>query len=585
MIGAEGFVVLPDVDSAAFSVFSAPEVLRYPSGRPWVMGRDLTSVSCGSIRVVLVGACPVSTTRLTSLVSRIRCVDDVSAFARSLPGSVHVVASVGGVVRVQGSITGLRSVFHAVVAGVPVASDRADVLARLLGSSLDDDVLAVRLISVNLPPPLCDRSVWRGVSAVPADSYLTLDPLRVVRWWTAPEPSLGLAEGAPAVRDALVAASSTPGRPSADLSGGLDSTSLCFLTRPDLITARLFNGDPANDDPVFADLACAALPLASHVVVGRDDLPGMFGDLGSVVDPEGPALNVRTAARNLAYARLLASRGARWHLAGHGGDQLFSAPLSYLHTLARGTPFVALRHLRGYRARYRWPLGSSLVALASRRDLVSSWARLADDLTAPRPARSPLVSWLPPLRMPPWASADAVSTARRVLRSVEVAPFAADRGQHGTLANLRTYSHSYRMMARTYRAGGLSLHLPYFDDRVVEAVLAVRLSERTTPWRYKPLLVEAMQGRVPSGVLARRTKGEFSVDAHSGLRANLPSLLSLFADSGLASRGLIDVDVLRSRLVGAHRDNQNLLALDATLACEVWLRVVSGRSESKLVTL
>ncbi|GLZ29267.1 asparagine synthase [Lentzea sp. NBRC 105346] len=583
----DGFVVLPDVDNARVVEslpFEATEIVRFPSGRPWLAGRwradEFIQVSSGSVRVALIGWCPVGATRLAELAAKIRTPGDVDALARALPGSAHLIADVGGVVRVQGTITGLRGVFHANVDGLTVAADRADVLARLIGAGLDEDVLAVRLISVKLPPPLGERSVWRGVRAVPPDSYLTLQPARVTRWWRAPEPELSLAEGAPVVRAALRQATATPGGLSADMSGGLDSTSLCFLTgREDLVTARMFNGDPGNDDPEWAALAAAELPAADHVVIPRDDLPAMFGGLGTVVDTEAPVLNMRTAARNLRYAQLLATRDVRRHLAGHGGDQLFTAPLSYLHTLTRKAPRTALSHVRGYRARYRWSRRETFAALVGDRGLAESWKRLADALDGPRPMpRRPHLDWLLPLRAPAWAAPDLVATARRLFAEAagDAEPFHDDRGQHGTLANLRAYSHSYRMMARTFRSGGLALRLPYLDDRVAEAVLAVRLSERTTPWRYKPLLVEAMRGVVPDAVLARRTKGEFSVDAHSGLRDHLPGIMDLFADSMLAERGLIDVGVLRTRLLGAHRDNHGLLALDATLSTELWLRAVSG---------
>jgi len=567
VIGAEGFVVLPDVD-VRFP-FEATEVVRYPSGRPWLAGRwpagEFAEVDLGSVKVALIGYCPVSATRLTELASRIRRLSDVDALAKALPGNTHIVVVVDGDVRVQGSVTGLRAVFHANVDGVTVAADRADVLAKAIGAELDEDLLAVRLISAKLPPPLGERSGWRGVHAVPPGSYLTLNETRVTGWWRAPEPELGLAEGAPSVREALACTAD-----SADMSGGLDSTSLCFLARPSF-TVRIDNGDPGNDDPKWAGIAAAEL-AAEHVVLA--DLPAMFSGLGAV-DDEAPVLNARTAARNLRYAQVLAARGSRVHLAGHGGDQLFTAPLSYLHRLARRRPSTAFRHLRAYRARYRWSVSETARALAEDRSLAQSWRQLSADLLAPR--RKAHLDWLLPFRAPVWASPDLVATARRVFAEVDAVPLAEDRGQHGTLANLRAYSASYRAMVRLFRTGGLTLRLPYLDDRVAEAVLAVRLEERTTPWRYKPLLVEAMRGVVPDAVLARRTKGEFSVDAHAGFRANLPDLLALFADSELARRGLIDADVLRARLVGAHRDNQNLLALDATLAAELWLRARSQR--------
>ncbi|CAM5718928.1 hypothetical protein SCALM49S_07184 [Streptomyces californicus] len=69
---------------------------------------------------------------------------------------------------------------------------------------------------------------------------------------------------------------------------------------------------------------------------------------------------------------------------------------------------------------------------------------------------------------------------------------------------------------------GLPVAAPFYDDRVLEATLAVRLPDRISPWRYKPLLVEAMRGVVPDALLARTTKDRMSSDEHQGLREHGP---------------------------------------------------------------
>jgi asparagine synthase (glutamine-hydrolysing) len=111
---------------------------------------------------------------------------------------------------------------------------------------------------------------------------------------------------------------------------------------------------------------------------------------------------------------------------------------------------------------------------------------------------------------------------------------------------------------------------------VVEACLAVRLHERTTPWRYKPLIVEAMRDVVPAAVLQRTTKGDFSVDGHAGLRRARPHLAALLDDSLLAQLGLVNANALRKVCLGLYPHNLDLVALDRTLACESWLRALSS---------
>ena len=121
------------------------------------------------------------------------------------------------------------------------------------------------------------------------------------------------------------------------------------------------------------------------------------------------------------------------------------------------------------------------------------------------------------------------------------------------------------------RPGGAAGHYPFLDDRVIEACLAVRLHERTTPFAYKPLTVTAMRGVVPAELLARRTKGEFSVDLHAGLRAQRAQLVQLLEVSVLARLGIVDAHALRQAVLGLYPPRLSYALLEATLAVETWL--------------
>ncbi|MEU5213369.1 lasso peptide isopeptide bond-forming cyclase [Streptomyces sp. NPDC020742] len=596
MTGA-GFVVLPDEAAAAevraVAPWAAPRVLSHASGRPWLVGRwspdELQVATAGPVRVAVIGVCPVTATRLSELTARVRTVADVDALAAALPGACHVAASVDGAVRVQGSVTGLRRVFHARVHGLTVAADRADVLAAMTGAGVDDTALAVRVACGGpVPPPLSELPLWTGVSVLAPDHYLVWDDgrARPVRWWRPPAPERTLADGAEAVREALGAAlhdrGPAEGRLSSDLSGGMDSTSLCFLaarTVPDLLTFRWGEAEAGNDDAAFARESIDALDRAEHLVVPPADLPALFADPATPMDSEEPYPFVRTAARTRHTARLLADRGSRRHLAGHGGDELFTPFPGYLHPLLRRRPLTALRHVRGYAALKRWPLLHTLAALTRPGDEASWWRAQAEHLTDPPPRkRRPSTGWgLWSLRAPSWATGTAVEAARTALRDTAAhsRPLSPDLGQHQLLLAVRTAAPWYRLLARPFADAGVQLDSPFFDDRVVEAVLGVRAHEHAGPWRYKPLLADAMHGIVPPTVLGRSTKGEFSEEASSGLRRNLPALLAMFDDSVLAARGLIDPAVLRARLLAPQADNAMGIALESLIGCETWLRAAT----------
>ena len=142
----------------------------------------------------------------------------------------------------------------------------------------------------------------------------------------------------------------------------------------------------------------------------------------------------------------------------------------------------------------------------------------------------------------------------------------------GSSKGMRFVSRIARQFDQLAAGIGISMANPYYDDRVVEAGLAVRPQERVAPWRYKPLIVEAMRGIVPDASLARQTKANGSGDEEPGLRRHRAELLALFEESRLARLGLVDAAALRATLYAPTSPVPQFGALDQTVACEAWLR-------------
>lgn len=206
--GDAHFAVFPDrADAAAVArCFARPETrtLTYASGRPWLVGHwhdeDIVTARIGTDALALVGCCPVDTAELERRIGRLRDLSELDALARTLPGSFHLVAARAGLLRVQGTASGLRLVFHALVGGVRVAATSADVLADALGAEPDEEQVAVRLLWP-VPHPLLEAPLWREVTSVPPEDALIVAAdgrsVRHSRWWTPPEPTRSLADGAP----------------------------------------------------------------------------------------------------------------------------------------------------------------------------------------------------------------------------------------------------------------------------------------------------------------------------------------------------------------------------------------------------
>jgi asparagine synthase (glutamine-hydrolysing) len=585
------FVVLPDDDSASPVAAAlrdhAAQQLSHPSGRPWLLGCwdevTATTGQAADTKIAVIGQHAVMADELARAASQIRVISDIDGLAGSLAGSSHLVASVAGQVRVQGTVTGTRRVFHAKVNGASVAADRADVLAGLLDAGLDEQRLTLHLLEPQVLYPLAGQPVWQGVAQLPTDHYLALDrdKHRSVRWWTPPEPAVPMAEGAAALREALSAAVAARVRGSELVScdlGGLDSTSVCCLAahqQAKVVAYTAASLDPYADDMVWAGRTIAGLGNVEHHVIPAEEMPLVYHGLALDDQLDEPCAATVDRDRWLIIAGRAAARGSRLHLTGMGGDELLYGSLAHLHSMLRTTPRTALRHLRGFAAKYRWPRKQMLRQLADTSSYAVWLARVADTLVAPPPPlEEPLLDWGFKPRLPPWATPAAVHAVQELIRAeaATVEPLAEGRGQHRELEAMRFVSRLSRQLDQMASRMGVTLATPYHDDRVIEAGLAVRPQERITPWRYKPLIIEAMRGIVPDESLTRQTKANGSCDADPGLRRHRGELLALWEDSRLARLGLIDADALRETCIRPLPPELQFGGLDQTVACEVWLR-------------
>ncbi|GGS43209.1 lasso peptide isopeptide bond-forming cyclase [Streptomyces violaceus] len=589
------FVVLPDCASAA----RAGAVLRnrgvqevsHPSGRPWLLGGwspgAMTVGEAGQVKIAVLGEHAMTADRLTTAADRIRTIAGLDELTRTMAGSSHLVASVTGRVRVQGSVSGLRRVFYARIGDATVAADRADVLAALLDAEVDEQRLAARLLNPGAPHPLAGVPVWRGVGALESGHYLALDADgrgRPVAWWTPPAPTVPMAEGASAFRAALTAAVEVRVRGrdvvSCDL-GGLDSTSVCALAargRAKVIAYTADGLDPLCDDVPWARRTVAQLDDVEHHIVAGDRLPMVYEGLQDVDDRfDEPCPAAMHPSRCLLIPRLAAARGSQLHLTGFGGDELLAGSPAHLHTLMRTHPRTAWQRVRGFAAQGPWRYRETLRQLWDDGAYRQWLGRVGDRLTAvPPPFETPALDWGTPPRLPPWTTPDAVDAVRELIRTTArtTEPLSERRGLHVELEAMGSNSRMVRQVGQMTARAGLTLAAPYYDDRVIEAGLAVRPQDRITPWQYKPLIVEAMRGIVPAGSLTRHTKDEGSYEAEVGMREQRAELLALCEDSRLARLGLIDANTLREM---ASRPLPPTLPFDAlyqTVVCEMWLRTL-----------
>ncbi|WP_159393961.1 asparagine synthase-related protein [Streptomyces sp. NRRL F-5755] len=595
----EWFVVLPDSDAGLTAARalrpSASRVIEHASGRPWLIGHwplgSVLRTDSGPVRVAVVGQCPTTADSLRRLTDKVRSVHEVGIALAGLAGAFHVIASVAGRVRVQGSLAAVHRVFQARFGDAVIAADSARVLAALTGATWDPAWLALHLTSPSMPYPLHESTPWLGVGAVPADHWLCLEPDGTAgthRRWTAPDPELPLAEGAREVRKALARAvnarTEAGGTISSDLSGGMDSTSLTFLAcrgSAQVVTYHQVGRDPHNDDTHYARLACDGLPDALHRRFTADQAGQRFAALGadlSFRDTEAP-FPMEPGRSDLGIrARAMAEEKSRVHLVGLGGDELFRPGIAYLHDLVRKRPLTGLTHVRAQRLWDRLPWSAVLPALTTSKSPVKQLTTAAEVLTAPRRRTwAEDFGWLSPMRMPPWATPYAAEAARETLRHwsrKDVRPLSRWRGQHAMLVYARASGRSVGRADLLFAGHGVRLAAPFLDDEVLHAALAVRPQDQLSPFRFKPLLAAAMDGIVPDELLHRTTKGEYSAENRHDWARQRRQVMRFFEQSELARHGLIDTAEMWKALLRPHKDTSTLIQMHGTVVCEAWLQAV-----------
>ncbi|MGP4104394.1 asparagine synthase-related protein [Nonomuraea sp. KM90] len=606
------FVALPDAATAraagAMPAARGGVLARHPSGRPWIIGHGyppsavppgqgrgnglghgtaLRLAAAGRLRVAVAGFCPVPAGPLQHAVARAERGGHVEDLLW-LPGSFHLITCDDGQISLYGDVAGLRRLYHTRLDGLPVAGDRAVALAALAGGALDERWLAARLLSPEMPADLLwsRLSPYREVVPVPPGHRLHLDHdgATVSCYWRPPEAVLPLPEGADVLRTAVSRAVevsvSGAERASVQLSGGWDSAALAALacrSRPAggtlLLTVASATAD--NPDVRWARRTAARLGPAEHRVLDAACYPQLFDGLDEPITLDEPASFTVSYARVRHLAEVLTCFGSRGHLNGQGGDEVLLAPLAYLAALWR-RPVLAWHHLRGYAALSgvgTMPLLTGLLRGRGR----SSWqgGRRSALRWAPAADRARLVTgWEAVPWLPPWATAAAAEHVAALLDTLD--PPAGDAVMHATVTRIRACARRAAAYRDALAQHDVPAHFPYFDRAVVEACLATRPEQRTTPYRPKPLLAAALEPIAP-GLLARRDKGHHNHDLHAGLAAHTPHLLELFGDECVLARaGLIDAPALRRALTGTGPSSVAgglpLAFVTDTVAVELWLR-------------
>lgn len=565
----------------------------------WAVGdwpaEQLRTVAHAGVSLTVFGACLADLSELEAILTGAAAVENPERVTE-LPGSFAAVLVAGDRVLVVPDLAGVHPVFHTSMAGTTVFASSALPLAALRGGpgvdQVDRSVLATRLFLPILLEAAGAATVWRGVRRVGGGQVLTITGAGGQVSELPSLPRLSATEGGQALRDGLLLGVRrrvrAARRPTVDLSGGLDSSTLAVLAdragaRPLAVTYT----DPyaVNDDDVIVARAVAAnCPGLEHVTVAGDAACLPFTDLAAEPAGDGPALEPLIAARTRRRLGPVVGHGSDLHLGGDGGDVVLTADLTYLADLARAghlrrlwTEATGWARLRDQSA---LPVLRAAVRLAGT-GWTASLSRLANQLdqpAAPVIARGGVecrLAWVDPSDVAAWGQAHARRAVACRLRVLADTPTTTrpDTATAAAWRAVRWHGAATRDYLTLAHRHGVAVDTPFLDNQVVRACLAVPPAERTTVTRVKPLLTTALADLLPRVLRDRRTKGNYTACEFHGIRANAPHLRRLLDRPLLAELNVLAPDGPRSALAAAIAGARApLAALGAALAAEVWLR-------------
>lgn len=379
---------------------------------------------------------------------------------------------------------------------------------------------------------------------------------------------------------------------SAHVSGGLDSSTVAALA------SRVAGEAGAGSELTLLHLSFSGLSC-DEGAFARDVARHLRRPLVEVEAPRAPAW--RFAELDVGSARsrfeptgaaldqaLAKSRGlgASVVLSGWGGDELFDFKGHEVSEALRDGRLgealsVVLQRREGARP---------TLSLSGARQLVMMGLRplLPEGLRAPlrrlvggaRARRGAASRRYPFLSAPLARQVDARREARlSTLREQRRAPparraIAAYLEGHGDLLV------SLRDIDFTAAAQGVEYRHPFYDRRVVELALSFPHRARARVHQSKLVLRDAMRGLLPSRVLERVDKAEFSSYWAEASAPLFRALSGRIASGRLASRGIIDaayVERALSRSPPLGSEHEHLGFLSEVLSLELWLTYHDAR--------
>jgi asparagine synthase (glutamine-hydrolysing) len=439
-----------------------------------------------------------------------------------------------------------------------------------------------------LHAPRSDVSPYFGVRPIPAGSWgvFTRTQRHLSRYWSAERLS-GHAtwrgseqEAIDTCRQLLVEAVrlrlAADGKTWADLSGGLDSSSIVSISQwlaangeaqYGLAGTVSFVGveGTGTDERAYSDAVVRQWKVRNEKIVNP---PTWYEEGYSPPYTDLPSFDLVCFPRDRRICALLREAGAKVLLTGWGGDELFtSSMLFFADWVVEGRVWPAIREMSRRAAMGRvsfWELAYKNSVLP----FLPAWLQRMHGRDG-----VPVQTWL------------SYNTLRHYGLDPDGTSFAEDfqgpiggKYRHVVLSRIGALS---RLPVQEMVGDTLDVRHPMLHRPLVEYAAALPPELRGKPYAHRWVLREAMRGMVPDLVRTRVGKGGTGEILARSLSSHRHRLAGLLRDPILAQLGVLDADRLRAAFDATlHLSNPRQYThgpVLSTLAVEAWLQMRSGR--------
>jgi|GEM_PF-6765481 len=488
-----------------------------------------------------------------------------------------------------GSISTAMTLYWTDIDGAPVASTSQGTLRRIAHRRLDDTRVRLALCT-NLPGFLRHLPFWEGIQVVKPGSSLTFANGRPAVMMNAPPADRGtldlpqaaellLAEITRSIERRIV----THQTLSADVSGGMDSTSLAFILnslQEENIFYHAGTDDQHNRDTQYARRAGLELRGKFTELQSLTATAGAFSEFDENIQnlDDGP-LAWAGNARHLGLLLLDASRrGVKAHLTGLGGDELFDPlPAAALDQLSTSSWKAGLRIIRRLGKMQRWSTLAVARAVGSNVTFETEMLRRVETSTGSTLGPAEAFSWAPGFGVSKFATEETRQVvAQKVSEGLQkgARPHHKDRFRHQMTEAIMFQGEIVRQVGHAYEHLGVAWEAPYLDDAVVRLILSLPTDILVGTRESKPLLARATKNVVPRWLFNRQDKGEYSSDLFTEYKTRRADLSRLFDESYLVDMGYVDPDAVRDALGMPVISTDELFEIEQLAGVERWVRAL-----------